>query len=222
MCSAGTHLCGTSCVMNNNVANCGASSCTACPVPANGAATCDGTACGITCNSGYTAAGGVCVATCGNGAIDSGETCDDGRPAMSGDGCSATCTLESGYSSELCGDARSSFAIALNQTIRIRGTTVGAAGGGNACSALGPELVYSVRASAAGNLTIRVVPIGNWNPVLKSGTMDCTSNCTNDTGVAGIEARTAGVAMGTTVIAVVDGALLTDSGQFTLEFTLAP
>jgi hypothetical protein len=38
--------------------------CTACPVPANGTATCDGTNCGVNCSTGYTNVGGTCVANC--------------------------------------------------------------------------------------------------------------------------------------------------------------
>jgi hypothetical protein len=70
--SAGVHLCGAVCVSNQSVNNCGAS-CSACPIPANGTSTCDGTACGISCNTGFTPQGALCVpanciATCDQGA----------------------------------------------------------------------------------------------------------------------------------------------------------
>ncbi len=54
-------------MLNTDVATCG-TSCSACPVPANGTATCDGTSCGISCNTGYVPMGGSCVVPC--------NTCD--------------------------------------------------------------------------------------------------------------------------------------------------
>jgi hypothetical protein len=60
VCSAGTHLCGGLCSSNGDVNSCG-SSCTPCPVPPNGAATCtpNGT-CDFTCNAGYIRCGNGC------------------------------------------------------------------------------------------------------------------------------------------------------------------
>jgi hypothetical protein len=68
-CGADAHPCGAECVYDRDPAHCG-SSCTPCPAPTNGTATCDGTACGVACSSGYHACGGACVgnsspATCG-------------------------------------------------------------------------------------------------------------------------------------------------------------
>lgn len=59
-CPPGTHGCEGRCVSNDAVASCG-SACTPCPVPANGAATCDGTRCGISCGVGFTRCGQHCV-----------------------------------------------------------------------------------------------------------------------------------------------------------------
>src|SRR4029079_3573438 len=45
-CTSGFHNCGGLCVSNNSVQTC-RTSCTGCPVPAIGSATCDGPACGV-------------------------------------------------------------------------------------------------------------------------------------------------------------------------------
>jgi hypothetical protein len=63
VCGTGTHRCSNACVANSSTATCGAS-CTACPVPANSTATCDGVMCGFTCNVGFTLVSGACVRTC--------------------------------------------------------------------------------------------------------------------------------------------------------------
>jgi hypothetical protein len=60
----GMHRCGESCVSNSSTANCGPTSCTACPVPANSSASCDGTMCGFVCNTGFTLFNNACVRTC--------------------------------------------------------------------------------------------------------------------------------------------------------------
>jgi hypothetical protein len=68
-CPTGQHACGGNCVSSLDPATCG-SSCAACPAPAHGSATCDGTSCGVTCDSGYHDCSGACaantsVASCG-------------------------------------------------------------------------------------------------------------------------------------------------------------
>ncbi len=60
----GMHRCGETCVSNSSTASCGPTSCTACPVPANSVASCDGAACGFTCNAGFTLVNGACVRVC--------------------------------------------------------------------------------------------------------------------------------------------------------------
>jgi hypothetical protein len=60
----GQHRCGETCVLNSSIANCGPTSCTACPVPANSVASCDGTSCGFICNVGFVPVNGACVRTC--------------------------------------------------------------------------------------------------------------------------------------------------------------
>jgi hypothetical protein len=59
ICATGFHRCGGACV-NISASSCGAS-CTVCPVPANGTATCDGSLCGIVCNVGYKSCNGTCI-----------------------------------------------------------------------------------------------------------------------------------------------------------------
>jgi len=70
-CDASTHKCGNACVSDDSVQSCG-TSCTACPVPANGSATCNGTSCGLACNAGFTLQGSTCLAC--NLACDAGAT----------------------------------------------------------------------------------------------------------------------------------------------------
>jgi hypothetical protein len=60
----GQHRCGENCVLNSSIANCGPTSCTPCPVPANSVASCDGTSCGFVCNAGFVPVNGACVRTC--------------------------------------------------------------------------------------------------------------------------------------------------------------
>jgi hypothetical protein len=60
----GQHRCGDTCVLNSSIANCGPTSCTPCPVPANSVASCDGTSCGFVCNVGFVPVNGACVRTC--------------------------------------------------------------------------------------------------------------------------------------------------------------
>lgn len=88
-CGAGQHECNGGCVSNLDVATCGAS-CTACPAPAQGTATCDGTACGFTCGAGFHACGAGCAenaatASCGTSCTpclapaNATATCDGAR-----------------------------------------------------------------------------------------------------------------------------------------------
>ncbi len=58
-CPAGQHVCTNACVSDSSVATCGAS-CTPCPAPANGSATCTGGVCGVSCDVGYGACGAAC------------------------------------------------------------------------------------------------------------------------------------------------------------------
>lgn len=169
--------------------------------------------------------GGTCVATaapCGNGTIDMGETCDD-RNAASGDGCSMTCQIESAYVTELCNPAPSFFPLGMGQTIRLATTTAGAGATGGGCSAAGPELVYAVRTSVAGRVTIRLVPNG-WNAVLKAGNgmSNCANDCVNAAGAGVAETTAYDVGANTVVWAVVDGVSAGDSGSFTLDFAMVP
>src|SRR5664279_2774748 len=60
-CESGQHLCGGKCVRNDDTSSCGAA-CSACPVPQNGTATCDGTSCGGSCPTGKTLCNGTCIA----------------------------------------------------------------------------------------------------------------------------------------------------------------
>jgi hypothetical protein len=59
-CVGDAHSCNGTCVPNNSPATCG-ESCTPCPVPANGQATCDGATCGVACDDGFFRCGDSCV-----------------------------------------------------------------------------------------------------------------------------------------------------------------
>jgi hypothetical protein len=59
-CSTARHLCGTSCVLDHDVATCG-TRCTACPQPRNAVATCDGVECGFECIEDGVIVDGACV-----------------------------------------------------------------------------------------------------------------------------------------------------------------
>ena len=73
--SLGVHRCGNACVGNQNVNTCGPVSCTPCPVPLNGTATCNGIACGVSCSPGFVAQASACVPACT-------ATCDLGATAV--------------------------------------------------------------------------------------------------------------------------------------------
>src|SRR5690606_10815446 len=76
------HVCDDACVNNDAVATCGAS-CTPCPVPTGGTATCDGTDCGATCPEGKA----LCLGAC----IDETEACSDECPTGTRN-CDGFCT----------------------------------------------------------------------------------------------------------------------------------
>ncbi len=59
-CQPGSHDCDGVCKSDESTSSCGAS-CTACPVPENGSATCDGGACGLACDANFHLCDGACV-----------------------------------------------------------------------------------------------------------------------------------------------------------------
>lgn len=59
-CGSGRHRCAGACVSNDAIESCG-SSCSPCPAPHSGRATCDGEACGIACDISYTACDDLCI-----------------------------------------------------------------------------------------------------------------------------------------------------------------
>lgn len=61
-CAPGFHQCGVACVSDASVDTCGAS-CTPCPTPPNGSATCDLGACGFVCDPDYEPCGDACCPT---------------------------------------------------------------------------------------------------------------------------------------------------------------
>ncbi|MDZ4696013.1 MAG: hypothetical protein SGI86_12770 [Deltaproteobacteria bacterium] len=75
-CASGSHDCSGFCVPNNATANCGLTSCAACPLPQGASATtCNSISCDFDCASGYHRCGKVCntdsdAGACGTGCIN--------------------------------------------------------------------------------------------------------------------------------------------------------
>ena len=97
--------CGDECVDTaTDVAHCGACD-AACPVPANGSATCDGTGCGFVCDAGFHACGDACVPD--TAVTSCGASCTacpapaNASPTCDGTACGFTCNT--GF--HRCGDA---------------------------------------------------------------------------------------------------------------------
>jgi hypothetical protein len=141
-CAPGTHECGGQCLADASINSCGAS-CTPCPMPANGQATCElvGTAraCGFTCATGYKKCGTQCIpnASCcvkedcpavANGAATCsanhlcGFTCGGGFHA-----CNGMCV--SNTSTASCGSSCTACAAPAGGTATCDGTACGASCG---------------------------------------------------------------------------------------------
>jgi hypothetical protein len=95
ICNSGYHLCGSTCALNTSVSTCG-TSCSACPIPANGTATCDGTSCGSTCNTGYHSCSGVCssntsVNSCGASCTPCPTASNGTTSCLSNGSCNLAC-----------------------------------------------------------------------------------------------------------------------------------
>jgi hypothetical protein len=73
-CGHNRHRCGGVCVSNTSLMSCG-NSCVACPVPANGVATCNGTSCAVSCATGFHLCGTVCVSDTINTVTSCGRSC---------------------------------------------------------------------------------------------------------------------------------------------------
>lgn len=93
-CNQGFHACGNSCLSNTSANSCG-TSCTACPSPQNGLATCNGGRCGIVCNDNFHVCGTSCVRndstdSCGGACTPCPEP-DEGTATCDGQSCGAIC-----------------------------------------------------------------------------------------------------------------------------------
>jgi hypothetical protein len=93
-CRQGTHLCGATCADSKSPASCGVS-CTPCPPPMGGTATCDGTSCGAACPAGKKLCVGACigeddacVGVCRDGTHNCGGNC---VPNTSVNSCGKSC-----------------------------------------------------------------------------------------------------------------------------------
>ncbi len=109
-CSTGYHRCGNQCLVNTSVNSCGTgpNSCTPCPNPPGGAATCSGMplACGVLCTSGYHECNGACVVNGSTSLMSCGNTCmpctapANGNATCDGMACVPSC--KAGF--HLCGN----------------------------------------------------------------------------------------------------------------------
>jgi hypothetical protein len=136
-CASGYHACnGNQCAQSTSVNSCG-TSCTPCPTPANGTATCNGQSCGFACNSGYNRCGSACVAesvaSCGSSCTVCPAAPAHGAVACQAGGCVTTC--DAGYA--LCGGACVAESLAgCGQTCQVcpqPAHSTGAACSGGAC-----------------------------------------------------------------------------------------
>lgn len=94
-CSDTQHLCLGQCVSNDSIDHCGPS-CTPCPSPSHGGATCNGVFCAVFCNSGFHRCGSLCVsdtalATCGSSCNAPCTDPANGRATCNGVSCDFTC-----------------------------------------------------------------------------------------------------------------------------------
>ncbi len=197
-----------------------------CPMPpANAHAVCAAGSCTSECNAGFVMTPMGCsavTAPCGNGTIDSGETCDDGRPAAGGDGCSATCQIEADVVRESCGATPAEMTIRNGQTIVLRGTTAGRGDNGSgSCSASGPDVVVRVRAVDGGNFRAVLTPRAPlWDVIIRTGGACPGTTCVDSPGGPVPETYTQnGVSAGTIIDLVVDG-FSGASGPFELTLSL--
>ncbi|MBK6528241.1 MAG: SUMF1/EgtB/PvdO family nonheme iron enzyme [Deltaproteobacteria bacterium] len=175
-CAVGSHLCSGRCVPDTAVSSCGAS-CTACPVPTGGSATCGGGACGQRCPSGATLCSGACVllasdasncGACGN-ACPSGQSCSAGVCGM---GCPVGTSLCGGICVAALGGACTSIGSGGCAQSGMMVCTAGSA----ACSA-------SPRTSGACTSPVSGVCTASGACVCGSGTHLCGTRCVSDSAV---------------------------------------
>jgi hypothetical protein len=137
-CGSTMHECpGVGCVSNTSTATCG-SSCTPCPVPSGGTATCDGVSCGVSCASGSHVCDGSCVtnystATCGTRCTPC-PTPTNGSATCDGTTCGIACATNyhacgtacvSNYATATCGTRCTACPTTTNGTATCDGTSCG-------------------------------------------------------------------------------------------------
>jgi hypothetical protein len=172
-CVAGAHLCGGQCVSNTDVAHC-AQSCSPCPVPTGGAATCDGVSCGGTCPTGTK----ICIAAC----VPQATSCGGDCPGGSHD-CSGTCQPNSAVAT--CGSSCTPCAAPAHGTATCDGAQCGftCATGYHACGT--QCLSNSDVASCGASCSPCAVPTGgtatcdgtSCGGTCASGTKLCLGSC---------------------------------------------
>ena len=114
-CGAGTHLCGEACVSDIDPATCGVS-CSACQLPTNGAAACDGTRCQGKCADDKQLCAGKCIpkdAVCDNTCPAGTHACNglcpqDSDPNGCGPSCSP-CAVPAGAQKATCAEGQCDF-----------------------------------------------------------------------------------------------------------------
>lgn len=170
----------------------------------------------------------IVPSTCGNAVTEGGETCDDGN-TTSDDGCSATCAKEAPAARDTCAGAEAivlptADATGVYRTTLHSGTTgVGAEHAMTGCSSAGPDVFYKVRSPIDGVLALHAsapydISLGIRDVCANSG---LAKACANDTS-SGSEDLFLGISKDTDYFVVVDGALATSVGAFTLDLTITP
>ncbi len=164
----------------------------------------------------------VASGRCGDRTLDRLEECDDGNTA-DGDGCSSACLLEMNPASDSCPGARISLGPG---TATFTGSTVGrglAIRGACVSGTEGVGQIYSITITAGSRLTVRVVPVAPFNPIIAFTRAMCPDAgmyaCSAPGGVGGpaTVAITSLTPM-STVFIVVKGAMAT-TGDYRLELT---
>ncbi len=95
VCSPGYHFCGTDCVNNCGVNNCG-SSCSPCPSTPNGSASCDCNKCVYSCSAGFQACSDGCFTTtdpthCGSSCVKCPAPSSNGQATCVSGSCGISC-----------------------------------------------------------------------------------------------------------------------------------
>ena len=190
VCQTGFHQCSGACVSDTSTATCG-TSCSPCPVPANGSETCNGTSCGVSCGMGFHLCGTSCLSNTSAGSC--GTSCSpcpvptNGTATCNGTSCALACNsgfhlcsgqCVSNSSPATCGSSCTACLGAANATATCDGTSCGVQCNsgylscGGACAAC-PSQTNGAAYCAGSSCAVRCNP----------GFFRCASGCCGATAV---------------------------------------